>query len=411
MIVHVFRGVAFAFVVFWLYAAGEWLRAAEPEVIFEDNFAELEGSFPPSDAAASSSVENNTLVMTAQPGAFRENLYQSMLFQDVDVSVRVQLATPKAQTGSLLGIAFWALDKDHYHVFAVSDTGRIAVLVMGRRNYQPVSWRDSSALKTGANDWNELRVMTVGNRATVYLNGQKLASFKGQPPDSGSLIGPMVGAFEQPMTARFSNLRVVVPSGPDAKPEGPSDPNIIYSDDFAQLDPGWGEEAADLTAKGNVFSLKVEPGYLRRAIYEGVVVDDIDATVKVTVGDKDAASVCSAGIIFWANDNQDYYTFDLNEAGQIRVAHRLKDRWLYPVSLQAPRAPAKFKPDAPNDLRVVTSGRKAMVYLNGAPVGTVTSAAPFQRPWKFGLAIESDKAPAVGEFRSLLVRKSQGLTK
>lgn len=412
MIIYAYRGLAFAFLLFWLCASVNRLRAAEPEVIFEDNFSELDASFPPSDAAASSSVENNTLVVTAQPGAYRENLYQSMLFQDIDLSVRVQLTTAKSQTGSFLGIAFWALDSNHYHVLAISDNGNVAVVAMGRRTYQPLSWRVANALKTGADEWNELRVMTVGNRATVYLNGQKLGSFKGQPPESGSLVGPVVAAYDQPVTARFSNLRVVVPSGPDAKlPDEHSDPNVIYSDDFARFDPGWGEEAADLSAKGNVLSLKAEPGYVHKVFYEGVIVDDIDASVTVTVGDKDPASICSGGIIFWADDYQDYYIFDLSEKGQISISHKLKDRWLYPVNAQAPRKPAKFNPDAPNELRVVTSGRKAMAYLNGAPVGAVTAPAPFKRPWKFGLAASADKVPSTAEFRSLLVRKSQGLTK
>lgn len=407
IVVRLDRGVKFALAVFALCVAGRGLLAAEPEIIFEDDFSELESSFPPSDASVALSVENKTLLVSAQPNRSRENFYQSMLFQDIDLSVRMQLASPDARTGGWLGFAFWGLDSNHYHVVSISDSGHITVQQFsGNRVAAPLSWRDSNALKTGANDWNELRVLTVGNRATIYLNGQKLVTYRGQPPESGSLIGPVVAGADRPISGRFSNLRVVVPSGPDAKPSAaPSDPNLILADDFAQFDPGWGEESESMFAKNNVFLIKPALERVQKALYLAALVDDIDMTVTVAPHDEDPDYTCSAGIIFWANSWDDYYMFDVYEDGKVDIAHRLKERWLFPLSARAPAAPAQFKPDAPNELRLVTNGRKATAYLNGTPVGNVSSATPLPSGWQFGLAAESGKKQAAAEFRSLVVRK------
>jgi hypothetical protein len=44
-------------------------------------------------------------------------------------------------------------------------------------------------LKKGAGQTNSLEVQTVGNKATLFVNGTKVAEFNGKAPDGGGLVG------------------------------------------------------------------------------------------------------------------------------------------------------------------------------------------------------------------------------
>jgi hypothetical protein len=44
-------------------------------------------------------------------------------------------------------------------------------------------------LKKGAGQTNSLDVRTVGNKATLFVNGTQVAEFNGKAPDGGGLVG------------------------------------------------------------------------------------------------------------------------------------------------------------------------------------------------------------------------------
>jgi len=57
------------------------------------------------------------------------------------------------------------------------------------RTLFPVRETDVPDLKKGAGQTNSLEVQTVGNKATLFVNGTKIAEFNGKPPEGGGLIG------------------------------------------------------------------------------------------------------------------------------------------------------------------------------------------------------------------------------
>ena len=65
---------------------------------------------------------------------------------------------------------------------------------------------------------------------------------------------------------------------------------------------------------------------------------------------------------------------------------------------------AKYQPDGPNELRLVTTGKRANLYVNGVAVGVITGV-PMKGEWQFGLYAEGGQAQATGQFSSLIVRK------
>src|SRR5437763_1698689 len=85
------------------------------------------------------------------------------------------------------GLVTWAKDYSEFTCVAVTDSGNLgAFSVLPTGSVTKISWRQLESLKKGADDWNQLRVVTVGKRATVYLNEKKVGSFKGKPAEGGS---------------------------------------------------------------------------------------------------------------------------------------------------------------------------------------------------------------------------------
>ena len=66
--------------------------------------------------------------------------------------------------------------------------------------------------KTGDGGTNELRVVTKGNEATLYVNETEFAKFTGMAPDNGQQIGVFAESPESG-TARyaFDDLKVTRP--------------------------------------------------------------------------------------------------------------------------------------------------------------------------------------------------------
>ncbi len=111
------------------------------------------------------------------------------------------------------GLVFWGKDDNDWYEMMTSPNGWFAVehQLSGRRLY-PVAWYEEGALKKGEGAENQVKVVTKGNQATIFINGKEVVSFPGQPPEGGSLIGfaGSSGAAGQNSVA-FSNFQVVQP--------------------------------------------------------------------------------------------------------------------------------------------------------------------------------------------------------
>jgi len=80
------------------------------------------------------------------------------------------------------------------------------------RTLQPVPWCENTVIKKSVGQTSQLRVMTKGNQATVYINDTEVVTFKGQPPQGGSLIGVKGDSPEKSQAVwEFSDLKVTKP--------------------------------------------------------------------------------------------------------------------------------------------------------------------------------------------------------
>src|SRR5579871_4139311 len=212
MTMRMFSLAAAAGVACFLATGGAAMAAckATPNSLFEDQFNQLDetwGSYENYD------VEDGKLVIKPPAGYNTSTINNSSLYDDVDICVEMSAEAP-VQEGSCGSIIFWALDFDNYYSFQVSTEGQASFWRRQRGRWlNQVSLQDAAGTEKGATVINELRVVTSGKTAKLYINGSLFKEVKGQPPKDGSLIG-LLACSPNESSARitFDNLVVNPPS-------------------------------------------------------------------------------------------------------------------------------------------------------------------------------------------------------
>lgn len=193
----------------FLYVAEQALACKGTEVIFEDNFATLD----PAWGQSSTNLSINNGKMVIKPDVAYHTLNQSFLLEDIDACVKLTLASANAPGNAIGAIMFWAKDYSDYFLLEIDGNGSFTVahLVKDRWLY-PVTWRENPAINKGVGQTNQLRVVTKGNQATIYINDKEAVSFKGQPPQGGGLIGLYGASLENAQAVwEFSELKITKP--------------------------------------------------------------------------------------------------------------------------------------------------------------------------------------------------------
>ena len=194
----------------WLLAA---MIASSPALACKGRNVILADDFTTPDAAWGDNddsfiIGSGTLQLKPAPGSTLGGVYQGELFEDADICIDMVMPTGRNPPNG--GLLFWWQDWDNAYLFQADATGSAAVFRWQRgRGLFPVSWRKAPSLKTAANAVNTLRLTLKGGTATAYINDQRFATFKGNPPQGGGMIGAF-GASENGVsnTWTFSNLKV-----------------------------------------------------------------------------------------------------------------------------------------------------------------------------------------------------------
>jgi hypothetical protein len=145
-----------------------------------------------------SPIEIGSGAITLTPPANRSfTAYNaSYLFSDADVCVQIKLNDFTKPETVNAGIVFWVTDFDGYFIFDLRPSGVWAVRRKVGSRWITISSGNSDAIKKGAGDVNEVEVRLSGNAGTGYVNGTKVATFNGQPPEGGGFFG-VIGGSEQ----------------------------------------------------------------------------------------------------------------------------------------------------------------------------------------------------------------------
>jgi phosphate binding protein len=149
--------------------------------------------------------------------------------------------------------------------------------------------------------------------------------------------------------------------------------DILYEDDFTNLDPSWGTAGDILSVKEGKLVLKPALNTTQSVLNQSNVFDDADIQLEVTLSSGD--QIVPGGLIFWAKDYSNFYCFCINANGSFKISHFVVDRWLDPVGWTENNAINKGVGQA-NKLRVVTKGRQATAYINNKEVITINGQPP-----------------------------------
>ena len=214
------------------------------EALFQDTFTEAD----PAWNANGDEIKIVKGKMLVSPKADQRNvwanLYQGDIFDDIELCVSMTIQTDGDPNWTRGGLLFWANDYDNYYALEVAPDGsfQVARRVRGRWIY-PVKWRKSPALKTGKGATNALRLRLVGGEARIGFNGREVLSFRGRPPEDGSLVGVIAvsPASGKRSVIAFDDFRVVRPGAANASQgTGPAPPNAA-----ARAEAPGGNEASE----------------------------------------------------------------------------------------------------------------------------------------------------------------------
>ncbi|HSE83223.1 MAG TPA: hypothetical protein VLB01_01585, partial [Thermodesulfobacteriota bacterium] len=126
--------------------------------------------------------------------------------------VKLTLAKSDEPAGASAGLLFWAKDYGEYYYAYLINGGLTVARWIGGRWLYPVSLRENAAIKKGLGETNQLRLVTKGAQATLFVNGTEIVSFKGQPPQGGSLVGLRgESSANSPAVWEFSGLKITKP--------------------------------------------------------------------------------------------------------------------------------------------------------------------------------------------------------
>jgi hypothetical protein len=181
------------------------------KVLFEDKFTSLDPSWGAPGPIMD--VKDGKLIITPTINTSQTILNQAnVLPNDAEGSFAMTFVKAPAPTwGS--GLVFWAKDYNEYYAILINAEGWFAVQrYVSGRYLLPVAWRESEAIKKGEGAENQVKVVTKGNKATIFVNGKEVISISGQPPQGGSLVGFKVASGpEGANSVAFSNFQLVQP--------------------------------------------------------------------------------------------------------------------------------------------------------------------------------------------------------
>jgi hypothetical protein len=151
-------------------------------------------------------------------------------------------------------------------------------------------------------------------------------------------------------------------------------PNVIFSDNFTDVDPGWSTDDQFAIGGGKV-QIKPDAGKSYGSYYGGSIFDDADMCVDLSVSPPRDPTNLSGGLVFWLDDWENAYLFLISPAGQAAVLRYQKGKALYPVSWRKADS-VKTGANAVNTIRVTTKGSAVSTYINDKPFVALKGQPP-----------------------------------
>lgn len=195
----------------WTLAGASAFACEGKEVLFEDNFESLDPTW--GEADDSFYLQDGRLVVSPSLDKYYAALNTAGVYDNIDFCVRIYSLKADPKGNTFAGVIFWASDYDNYYYALVAGDGAVAIFRRQRgKVLSQVDWTSFAAAKKGDDVVNNLRVVTVGKQARIYVNGQLFREVTGQPPPNGQQIGVRaISSKDLKAVYAFDDIKITEP--------------------------------------------------------------------------------------------------------------------------------------------------------------------------------------------------------
>jgi hypothetical protein len=180
------------------------------ELLFSDTFDTMTKTWGQPDEFMK--VEGGQLVINEKDGNFYVAT-SGPTYRDVDFCATFKPTDSSDPASSYAGVTFWGQDVDHFYTFQMTVDGYATVYQYTGEWKSIIDDTAVSSIKQGVGAENELRVVTKGDTATLYINGERFNSITGVLPNEGQHLGFTVEAPEKgKVTFAIDNAEVRTPA-------------------------------------------------------------------------------------------------------------------------------------------------------------------------------------------------------
>lgn len=379
-----------------VFAAAPALACTGQSVHLEGNFVVGDPGWGPQDERFN--VQDAKAVLTPEPGTQTARWDTGLTLTDLDACVTLTMPRDTTDTSrTYAGLLFWLTDKDNFYEAVIAPNGLFTVArkINGKIvAAAPVPWTRTKALKLEPGDKNVLRLTLEGQMVTLRINDEVVARFRGQAPAEPSYVG-LVAASAPDATDiwHVSDLKITNVAAADGAEAGAKETistgaveprkgcgsgEVLFADAFQTHDPTWGPKDARLSIDNGEAVLSPVPGTRTLRWNKAFVFDDIDACASVRLAKNTTDSTTSyAGLIFWVEDDRNFYQAVLAPNGYFTVARVVdgeaqEKRPVDWTKVDVAETGAKET----NTLRVMTKGNKVTILVNGKEVASFEGEAP-----------------------------------
>jgi len=180
--------------------------------------------------------------------------------------------------------------------------------------------------------------------------------------------------------------------------------DVQFQDSFDHFKPTWGNPSAEVKVENGNMILEPASGTDQWRANSAGLYDNVDMCVTVTTLSAVDPIDAKAGLMFWYDDVNNFYVFEIAPNGRASVWRRQRGKWLAQVKW-TDAASINKGDGAVNELRVTTTGSDATFAINGTAFNKISGSPP-EKGQEIGLfAASPDKGQAMFAFEGLKVTK------
>lgn len=184
-------------------------QATGGKPLLDESFKIPDPGWGPPDDAATFTSGGLVLKPSVNGSAWRWNPNYTIDGHDLCVTVTNPAQPPGKSDIGDVGIWFWSRNQQNFYTATISLDGTTAVDRLVNGVWQTiVPPTPSGAVHTGPGAVNEVEVTVNGDTGTFYVNGAKVADFKGQAPPNGGPPGVYAESGAAAVTWTFPRVQL-----------------------------------------------------------------------------------------------------------------------------------------------------------------------------------------------------------